>query len=72
MRVAGVGVNLFDPGAVATAMRAQAFPGEDAHLLPTPADVAAFFPGVLSAAEQRTGALFRYDRLEAKLVELAV
>lgn len=69
MRVAGIGVNLFDPGAVRTAMRAQAFPGEDAQLLPGPAEVAASFPAVLSPEESRTGMLFRYDRTEARLVE---
>jgi NAD(P)-dependent dehydrogenase (short-subunit alcohol dehydrogenase family) len=33
-------VNLFDPGRVATRMRAQAFPGEDPNTLPQPAEVA--------------------------------
>jgi NAD(P)-dependent dehydrogenase (short-subunit alcohol dehydrogenase family) len=32
--------NLFDPGALATRMRAEAFPGEDAKTLPTPEAVA--------------------------------
>jgi NAD(P)-dependent dehydrogenase (short-subunit alcohol dehydrogenase family) len=40
-----VKVNLIDPGATATGMRAQAYPGEDQTKLPTPADVAkAFVP----------------------------
>ncbi len=70
--VAGIGVNLFDPGAVRTAMRAQAFPGEDAHDLPAPEEIAAFFPAILSPGETRTGLLLRYDRAEARLVEMAV
>lgn len=35
--------NLIDPGAVATAMRARAFPGEDPATLPTPDSVAEWF-----------------------------
>ena len=35
----GLRVNVLDPGAVATAMRAKAFPGEDAGKLPTPDSV---------------------------------
>ncbi len=33
-------VNLFDPGVVRTAMRAQAFPGEDPETLPSPQQAA--------------------------------
>lgn len=36
-------VNLIDPGATATAMRASAFPGEDARQLPAPGSVAPHF-----------------------------
>lgn len=36
-------VNLIDPGATATAMRAGAFPGEDARSLPTPESIAPHF-----------------------------
>lgn len=36
-------VNLIDPGATATAMRASAFPGEDARQLPAPESVAPHF-----------------------------
>lgn len=35
-----VRVNIVNPGAMRTKMRAKAFPGEDASLLPTPVDVA--------------------------------
>lgn len=68
---AGIRVNLFDPGAVRTVMRAQAFPGEDAGQLPSPEEVAAFIPPLLAAEETRSGALFRYDRAQNRLVELA-
>ena len=37
-------VNLIDPGATATRMRAEAFPGEDQSKLPTPEEVAERFP----------------------------
>lgn len=36
-------VNLLDPGAVATAMRAKAFPGEDAATLPAPEAITEWF-----------------------------
>lgn len=38
-----VRVNLIDPGAIATQMRAKAFPGEDQKTLPTPEDVVPLF-----------------------------
>ena len=46
-------VNLFDPGAVRTAMRADAVPGEDPMTLPTPEAVAAHIAPMLSASEDR-------------------
>jgi len=49
-------VNLFDPGAVRTSMRADAVPGEDPMTLPTPADVAQHIIPMLSADESRNGA----------------
>lgn len=42
-------VNLFDPGRVATAMRAAAFPGEDPSLLPSPESVAEHMQPLLRA-----------------------
>ena len=39
-------VSLFDPGVVATRLRAEAFPGEDRTALPTPAAVAAHVAGL--------------------------
>lgn len=49
-------VNLFDPGAVRTSMRAEAVPGEDPMTLPTPEDVAAHIVPLLAPEETRTGA----------------
>lgn len=52
-------VNLYDPGPVATRLRAAAMPGEDPAALPTPAEVA---PGILALceiAEARNGAVVR-------------
>jgi NAD(P)-dependent dehydrogenase (short-subunit alcohol dehydrogenase family) len=55
-------VNLLDPGAVATAMRAAAFPGEDPATLPTPADVAPRIAALCLPAETRQGETVRlYD-----------
>lgn len=42
-------INLLDPGAIATAMRAAAYPGEDPASLPTPADIAPAFVRLLAA-----------------------
>ena len=48
-------VNLADPGAVATKMRAQAFPGEDPATLPRPEDVASALAALCTPAETRHG-----------------
>ena len=39
-------VSLFDPGVVATRLRAEAFPGEDRTVLPTPAEAATRIAGL--------------------------
>jgi NAD(P)-dependent dehydrogenase (short-subunit alcohol dehydrogenase family) len=54
-----VRVNLFDPGAVATRMRSNAFPGEDPSTLPSPADVAPALAALCLPTEDRNGALIR-------------
>lgn len=41
-------INFLDPGAVATVMRAAAYPGEDPASLPSPADIAPLFTQMLS------------------------
>lgn len=48
-------VNLFDPGAVRTGMRAEAMPGEDPMTLPTPDEVAQELVKLVSPGETRTG-----------------
>ncbi len=52
-------VNLFDPGIVATRMRAQAMPGEDASRLARPEQVAEILVASCLASERRHGALIR-------------
>ncbi len=48
-------VNLLSPGAVATRMRAAAFPGEDPAALPQPANVTGAFVDLAAADCQRHG-----------------
>ena len=50
-------INLFDPGIVATRMRAQAMPGEDASKLAHPDCVSAAILSLCSDSEQRHGML---------------
>ena len=52
-------VNLFDPGAVATRLRADALPGENPDTLPRPADVAPLLARLCLPSETRTGELIR-------------
>jgi len=47
-------INLFDPGATRTQMRADAMPGEDPMTLPAPEDVATHMVPLLEAGESRT------------------
>lgn len=49
-------VNLFDPGAVRTDMRADAMPGEDPMTLPAPESIAELIVPVVEAKETRTKA----------------
>ncbi len=60
---AGLVVNLLNPGAVATAMRAQAMPGEDPATLRQPADIAPLIVDMVSPGWTRTGALLHYADL---------
>ncbi|GGG48906.1 oxidoreductase [Caldovatus sediminis] len=53
-------VNLFDPGPVATRLRAQAFPGEDPSTLPRPAEVAPALAALCLAGESRQGEVVRF------------
>lgn len=55
-----VRVNLVNPGGMATAMRAKAFPGEDPKGLPKPADVARLMVELCLPTTTRNGELIRY------------
>lgn len=54
-----VKVNVVDPGAVRTAMRAEAFPGEDPMSLKTPEEVAGLFLELADPACTRTGEIIQ-------------
>ncbi len=51
-------VNLINPGAIATHMRAKAFPGEKPETLPTPAQIAPLFLEVVAPSQSATGRVF--------------
>ncbi|WP_137151524.1 SDR family NAD(P)-dependent oxidoreductase [Devosia sp. FKR38] len=55
-----VKANVFYPGAVRTAMRAKAMPGEDPATLPSPADVAPKLVDMLSPSLKESGKLFDF------------
>lgn len=55
-----VRVNILDPGGMATAMRAKAYPGEDPKALPQPDDVARLVVELSLPGETRNGELLRY------------
>jgi NAD(P)-dependent dehydrogenase (short-subunit alcohol dehydrogenase family) len=48
-------VSILDPGAIATGMRAEAYPGEDPATLRTPEDVAGAFVPLATASYDKTG-----------------
>ena len=56
-------VNLFDPGATRTGMRAEAMPGEDPMTLPAPDEVARELAKLVSPDETRSGARIAYRDL---------
>lgn len=56
----GLKVNLFDPGATRTDMRAKALPGEDPSTLPSPDQVAEKLCDLVEAAETRTNTRIAY------------
>ena len=55
-----VKVNILDPGATRTAMRAKAMPGEDPDVLKTPADIAPLVLEMLSPDHAQNDTLTRY------------
>ncbi len=56
----GVRVNILNPGATHTAMRARAMPGEDPVTLPTPEDIAPLIVEMLSPEWEKNGELVNY------------
>ncbi|MET3925884.1 SDR family NAD(P)-dependent oxidoreductase [Devosia sp. 2618] len=56
-----VKVNVFYPGAVRTAMRAKAMPGEDPDTLPKPSDIAPKLIDMLSPSLKENGRLFNFE-----------
>lgn len=57
----GVRVNLINPGPTRTAMRAEAFPGEDPETVKTPDDVTDLFVELAETACTRNGELLKPD-----------
>ena len=53
-------VNLLNPGAMRTAMRAKAMPGEDSETLPAPADVAPLVTEMLSPDYSENGEIIQF------------
>jgi len=56
-------INIFNPGATRTGMRAEAMPGEDPMTLPSTDEVAAELVKLVGVDETRTGALVNYRDL---------
>ena len=54
-------VNLFEPGPIATRLRAQAMPGEDSRNLPLPAHIAPAIGALCCPIEARHGAIIGAD-----------
>jgi len=55
-------VNLLNPGATRTQMRAKAMPGEDPNVLPNPVDIAPLIVGMLSPAYDKNGEIIAYRK----------
>ena len=53
-------VNLLNPGATRTAMRAKAMPGEDPAILPNPADIAPLIVEMLSPDYTKNDEIITY------------
>jgi NAD(P)-dependent dehydrogenase (short-subunit alcohol dehydrogenase family) len=64
-----VRANVVDPGPMATAMRAKAFPGEDPETLPSPQDVARLVVELCLPSESRNGEIVRYREWKTKADE---
>jgi len=57
-----VRANLLDPGAVATKMRAEAFPGEDPAILPAPEALTGLFMEMCEAKFTKNGEVIAFSR----------
>ena len=57
-----VRVNLINPGATRTDMRAKAMPGEDPMTLPSPADLAPLFVELAAPELKTNGAIIDFKR----------
>ena len=62
LEVTPIKANLFNPGPTRTAMRAKAFPGEDAMTLPTPEEVAPAIVAMLQPGYSENGAWVQWKR----------
>ena len=66
MKTTSVRANVFYPGAVRTAMRAKAFPGEDPETLPTADLVAPRIVDMISPGYGENGMIFDFERDERR------
>jgi len=62
MKNSNIRVNIVEPGAQRTRMRAHAFPGEDPETLPTPDEMTGVFVDLAEAACERTGEIVKAYR----------
>lgn len=66
MKATSVRANVFYPGAVRTAMRAKAMPGEDPETLPLPATVAPSLIDMIVPGYGENGMIFDFERSELR------
>jgi NAD(P)-dependent dehydrogenase (short-subunit alcohol dehydrogenase family) len=64
VEITNLRVNLLNPGATATAMRAKAMPGEDPAVLPSPSDVAPLIAKMMSPKFNQNGAVLSFRDTE--------
>ena len=60
--VTGLKVNILDPGATRTAMRAKAMPGEDPAILPAPEELAPLVAEMLSPDYDKTNEIVKFRK----------
>ncbi len=64
-RTTDLRINLFDPGVVATRLRAAAMPGENPRTLAQPADIAPLMADLCAVSETRHGETIRVSEMAA-------